>query len=717
MPTIMQWIWGKSIFFEVVDIVFDTMGKGGNSRSMFVEYEYIWEQIVRNLIPSEVLKLIPMNMWMQEEQMNKRQKFKSPLYDYAQNVIFAYPAPRTDMYLSFDSDTIKRKLINWTTPIAYALRFNEIHIRLLIGIMFAIIINSTLMPIISSISSVSLTTSLPSLSLIISTAVSIGISLIASIFPIRQALTQNVHDSIDIQHAKSTLVHVSIERASTLKRPWSFLFFGIILSGIGSGMLTILPKSLITGKMSLLTIILFVIFIMILTGFALITINFEFIIERIVGYVFLFWECVAVRKLAKKNLIAHRIRNRKTTLLFAITLAFIVFLNVMGRIAIQFVVDMNYHRNGGEIHGNADWNTPTAMSNGKTLYQPYSLYISQPQLLEERIWQNASDIVDTIAWASLPIERVYPYPVRTQISNIGRSHIQNHQIYTATSNFMDSIRPTNLLIGQTAEKRQFGKHGNNDSPIKQLYTHRTKMFSSVLSNGMKNEIGGDAGEQLLLSIVPVNERTSDSLQIEDLNLLSQIAGQSLEIQNEKKLKKYNVTSSAYMKAQPFFGNPPEALTLGRQTDAPLSVPAYLSLLPDTEQDYEQNLKWNHVIIRLKNEGKDIYYYEVKRIRQKKKEIGIERALGIKRFQLVRIYIEEAFILVVSAALMGMIIGMIVGYLLTSQVGQFQGLPVSFQFPWVITLTAFGMSILISIISSAYPAWSVVNKNIVSIMNG
>ncbi|KAA6380404.1 MAG: hypothetical protein EZS28_024067, partial [Streblomastix strix] len=100
-----------------------------------------------------------------------------------------------------------------------------------------------------------------------------------------------------------------------------------------------------------------------------------------------------------------------------------------------------------------------------------------------------------------------------------------------------------------------------------------------------------------------------------------------------------------------------------------------------------------------------------------KEIGIERALGIQRFQLVRIYIEEAFILVVSAALMGMIIGMIVGYLLTSQVGQFQGLPVSFQFPWVITLTAFGMSILISIISSAYPAWSVVNKNIVSIMNG
>ncbi|KAA6328947.1 MAG: hypothetical protein EZS28_053659, partial [Streblomastix strix] len=172
------------------------------------------------------------------------------------------------------------------------------------------------------------------------------------------------------------------------------------------------------------------------------------------------------------------------------------------------------------------------------------------------------------------------------------------------------------IYNEQAEKRQFGKHGNNDSPIKQLYTHRTKMFSSVLSNGMKNEIGGDAGEQLLLSIVPVNERTSDSLQIEDLNLLSQIAGQSLEIQNEKQLKKYNLTSSAYMKAQPFFGNPPEALTLGRQTDAPLSVPAYLSLLPDTEQDYEQNLKWNHVIIRLKNEGKDIYYYEVKRIRQK-----------------------------------------------------------------------------------------------------
>ncbi|KAA6367225.1 MAG: putative DUF214 family protein [Streblomastix strix] len=103
------------------------------------------------------------------------------------------------------------------------------------------------------------------------------------------------------------------------------------------------------------------------------------------------------------------------------------------------------------------------------------------------------------------------------------------------------------------------------------------------------------------------------------------------------------------------------------------------------------------------------------ILEQKKEIGIERALGIKRFQLVRVYIEEAFILVISASVMGMIVGIIVGYILTSQIGMLEGIPIQFVFPWQVALVSIVSSIIVSIIASTGPAWRVVNSNIVTTM--
>ncbi|KAA6381318.1 MAG: putative DUF214 family protein [Streblomastix strix] len=103
------------------------------------------------------------------------------------------------------------------------------------------------------------------------------------------------------------------------------------------------------------------------------------------------------------------------------------------------------------------------------------------------------------------------------------------------------------------------------------------------------------------------------------------------------------------------------------------------------------------------------------VQEQSKEIGIMRALGLTRFQIVRIYIEEAFILVITAAIMGLIVGMLVGYVLTSQVGMLKGLPVQFVFPWEFTIIAFGCALVISILASAWPAWRVAKADIVKTM--
>ncbi|KAA6380953.1 MAG: putative DUF214 family protein, partial [Streblomastix strix] len=915
---------------EVIDIANNDMGKGASKRAIFFEYSTFWEFIVDNVIPEDTRSILPRSQWLMLDEMAKRDKFKSLLYDYASTTVFSYPGKRTEIYITFNTNGIKKKLLKWATPISYALRFDQLRVNtglvnmfdamqqlsmlfqmiailiivllclisllliysllmisvdtrtfelgilrmvglnrigifgvlitqallysipgIIIGIVLGIIINSGIIAAISHQSSVPLSRMMPALSIIISISVSLGISIIASVFPIRQALSQNLHDSVDVSHTKQTSVKISIERSEALKRPWSILISGVILTGIGAGVYLLLPASLVTGKMQLLAIVLFALLLMILIGFVMITVNFEFVFERLVAFVFFIWESKAVKFLAVKNLTAHRERNRKTTLLFSISLSFIVFINVMASIAMSLIVDMSYHSNAGDFHCYIDSASGSSITAGQpTAYQPLAKHITTPGELQNEVEDKFGDIVELIAWSTLSLESVYPSPIRTQIGNIGRSHTYNHQLIGATSNFMDNIRKQNLNVGSTAEKRVLGKYGNGDSPIKQLYTHRVRQLSAVLSNGLKNDVSLKANEKLLLSVIPVTTSTSSGLG-GAFTLFGGTSQQSLTTQDANNLHRLTIYPSAFMKAQPFFTNPPETMSLSSSAQAPLSIPTFLSLLPDGEGDYEQ-LKWNDMFIRLKKKGKEgwpkskvnsegklniilndsnnnnsieininknidinvnltqnqdrqpslkysksvrkqrideltdfLEKYKMKIVQEtdeeedkgtgdeedvspeeieltvwsleeetggiasastminiafivitafvmllclfslmasmhtnvleQTKEIGIERALGLKRFQLVRVYIEEAFILVISATVMGMIVGIVIGYLLTSQMGMMQGLSVPFVFPWVMALAAVGSAIIISILASAGPALTVVFSNIVTTM--
>ncbi|KAA6390565.1 MAG: putative DUF214 family protein [Streblomastix strix] len=591
LPGILTLLEQTEIEVEVMDIASNGMGKGASRRTMFIEYSSFWEYVVDHAISADALSILPRQNWLLTANMTQRSKYKSPLYDYATTTVFAYPGERTDMYITFNSDSIKKKILDWATPISYALRFDQLRINtalvnmfdsvqtlsmlfqmiailiivllvlisilliysllmisvdtrtfelgilrmvgmnrigvfgvlltqallysipgIIIGIILALLINILVMSVIENLSSVPLSRMMPALSIIISILVSLGISIIASIFPIRTALSQNLHDSVDVSHAKGASVKVTIERSEALKRPWSMLLSGVILAGIGAGVYVLLPTSLISGQTQLLAFVLFALLLMILIGLVMLAVNFEFVFERLIAFVFLIWETKAVKFMAVKNLTAHRLRNRKTTLLFSISLAFIVFINVMASIAMSLVVDLNYHRNAADIHAYVDNGRGTSITAGQpTTYQPLASYIISPGELQDEVEDKFGDIVETIAWSTLSLERIYPYPVRTQISNIGRSHTYTHQLIAATSNFMDNIRKQNLNVGSTAEKRVLGKSGNGDSPIKQLYTHRVRQLSAVLSNGLKNDIDIKVDEKLLLSVIPVTQSTSSFL--------------------------------------------------------------------------------------------------------------------------------------------------------------------------------------------------------------
>jgi len=99
----------------------------------------------------------------------------------------------------------------------------------------------------------------------------------------------------------------------------------------------LLPKGLINQDITLLMFVFFTILLGLLIGLILISISFQYLIEKLLAYVLLFWINVTDFILILKNLSAHRFKNRRSSILYALSVALIVFLSVGIQIQIQTI--------------------------------------------------------------------------------------------------------------------------------------------------------------------------------------------------------------------------------------------------------------------------------------------------------------------------------------------------------------------------------------------
>jgi ABC-type antimicrobial peptide transport system permease subunit len=101
--------------------------------------------------------------------------------------------------------------------------------------------------------------------------------------------------------------------------------------------------------------------------------------------------------------------------------------------------------------------------------------------------------------------------------------------------------------------------------------------------------------------------------------------------------------------------------------------------------------------------------------EQSKEIGILRAVGMTQSQIIRLYVHEAFILVLSASLFGLLIGTCLGWTMSAQQQLFTQFPVSFTFPIALLVTIICASIFFAALSSFGPARELNKKPIAAVM--
>lgn len=93
----------------------------------------------------------------------------------------------------------------------------------------------------------------------------------------------------------------------------------------------LLPMSLLSFNLSLVLKIFILILVGMLLGLTMLAYNLQRFVEIIFCWVFLFFEKRSMKKLVGFNLAGHRSRNKMTSLVYSMSLGFIIFLIVSYR--------------------------------------------------------------------------------------------------------------------------------------------------------------------------------------------------------------------------------------------------------------------------------------------------------------------------------------------------------------------------------------------------
>lgn len=175
--------------------------------------------------------------------------------------------------------------------------------------------------------------------------VGIIIPLLSSIAPIQSALKKNLNESLDIQRSKTQAMYVEILDPKT-QNMGSYIVFGTVAVIYGFSIYYFLPLAMLSFNFALILNIFFFILISMLFGLSLLAFNLQRFIEILLTYVFLIFEKSSMRQMVLKNLTAHKMRNKMTSIIYSIALGFIIFLIVSYNLQIKSTQLQELQRKG-----------------------------------------------------------------------------------------------------------------------------------------------------------------------------------------------------------------------------------------------------------------------------------------------------------------------------------------------------------------------------------
>mmetsp|Transcript_5996 Transcript_5996/g.8118 ORF Transcript_5996/g.8118 Transcript_5996/m.8118 type:complete len:112 (-) Transcript_5996:76-411(-) len=96
------------------------------------------------------------------------------------------------------------------------------------------------------------------------------------------------------------------------------------------------------------------------------------------------------------------------------------------------------------------------------------------------------------------------------------------------------------------------------------------------------------------------------------------------------------------------------------------------------------------------------------------EFGVLRSMGLTRAEGLRIYLYEAYVVVICSAALGVLVGFITATAVAVQFYSFIELPVVIKFPWILFAIMMGTS-LVTVFFAVYAPVRQINSRQISVV--
>ena len=544
--------------------------------------------------------------------------------------------------------------------------------------------------------------------------------IVAAIFPIRNILKKNIATSINTMLNKTQ--GIKIEVISLQKKELtSLIIFGLITFIYGASIYYFLPLSLISMNFGMIGGIFLWILFGILLGFVLLSRNIENILQKALTYTFLFFTKSYTKILILKNLAAHRIKNKKTSLMFSLSVGIFIMTSVGFDLILQSTKNIIIMQNGSEIIVYSD----------TSYFTPEEMALSMMQLYDKKLIDSFSlytNYLDEMCFNS-----------KFYINNFGKTVSSRQNILGVNPGYFDATSENDLKISE--QNNKYKKY----SPSEQLYLSEYKGKLGI-SGILKYEFNANLDTTVFLKLL--NKNKEMLFLSKPAFILDSAGGLSMNSQPSMLITRESIISfPLYLdmlhKCRNYFSESYDDLEISSYQNLPLWG---INIKPKefaTEKDIDEinyilryygpdaNL-WLFASMKKRLDTASnivfIIFYIVStivlifclfnltasmtiNIFEQKKEIAILRSLGTKRRHVIFIYIAEAFILILSSSIIGSIIGGIISYTMALQFAIFTNVNVTFNLPTGGIILIILFSIFGGILSTYFPAKNMLNNSI------
>ena len=141
--------------------------------------------------------------------------------------------------------------------------------------------------------------------------------------------------SLDTQRKKKSDSDLEVADPNNIQQKVGQLVFGLIATVYGVMIYYFMPLAMLSFNFSMILKVFLFILNGLLLGLSMLTYNLQHALEVVFTEIFIVFEDRAMKRLVRSNLKAHRDRNKLTSLIYSISLGFIIFLIVSYNVQIE----------------------------------------------------------------------------------------------------------------------------------------------------------------------------------------------------------------------------------------------------------------------------------------------------------------------------------------------------------------------------------------------